>query len=113
MDAENRSAALDAMNDCEAALAKLDKLCCEPGRSPSMRALSETLALARAEMERFFGAEPEPVGEAFAHLEDAGAQIGRLEVGCCAPSRLPLYSSFLANLTTAQLSLNRELGLGH
>jgi hypothetical protein len=46
-------------------------------------------------------------------LEDAGARVGRLQVGCCAPNRLPLYTDLLDGLTRAQLSLTRALGRDH
>ncbi len=48
-----------------------------------------------------------------ATLEDAGAQVGRLQVGCCAPNRIPLYARVLEGLTTAQLAVNQALGEGH
>ncbi|HSR44368.1 MAG TPA: hypothetical protein VLT15_03940 [Acidimicrobiia bacterium] len=102
-------AAVKALDDCDAALGKLDKLCCEPGRSPSMKALARTLAAARAGLDDP-GADMDGT---LAHLEDAGAQVGRLQVGCCTPVRLPLYATFLEGLTTAQLAINRSMGLGH
>ena len=37
-------------------------------------------------------------------LEDAGAQVGRLQVGCCALARLPLYAELLEALTRARLA---------
>ena len=46
-------------------------------------------------------------------LEDAGAQIGSLQIGCCAPNRLPLYAEILRELTTMQLEINRALGRNH
>lgn len=42
-----------------------------------------------------------------ATLEEAGGMIGALQVGCCAPDRLPLYARMLAGLTTVQLELGR------
>jgi hypothetical protein len=104
--------ALTALDACQAALEKLDKLCCEPGRSPRMKALGATLDAARSGLERI-GKDPAEAGTTLTALEDAGAQIGRLQVGCCAPSRLPLYATFLEGLTTAQRTINAELGRGH
>lgn len=46
-------------------------------------------------------------------LEDAGSQIGRLQVGCCTAARMPLYSDTLVNLTTIQLAVTSAAGLGH
>ncbi len=101
--------AFDALDSCQAALDKLDALCCEPGRSPRMKTLGESLAAARSGLER--GDVSATAETVLAELEDAGAQVGRLQVGCCAPNRLPLYVTFLEGLTTAQLAVNRELGL--
>ena len=106
------AAAFAALEGCESALVKLDKLCCEPGRSPSMQALSQTLSDARAGLGRV-AVDEKAAGSALFHLEEAGAQIGRLQVGCCAPSRLPLYATFLESLTTAQIAINQSRGLGH
>ncbi len=46
-------------------------------------------------------------------LEVGGAQVGALQIGCCAPGRLPLYERMLERLTRIQLDLNRSLGRGH
>ncbi len=104
--------AFDALDDCREALAKLDALCCEPGRSPSMAALGATVASARSTIEGIV-ADPGIVDEALGRLEDAGAQVGRLQVGCCAPARLPLYARLLEGLTKAQLVVNAAVGRGH
>jgi len=104
--------AFDALDSCEAALAELDARCCEPGRSPSMKALAETLTVARRGLDQDAGNQA--IADAvIAQLEDAGAQVGRLQVGCCAPGRLPLYADLLEGLTTAQLTINSAAGRGH
>jgi hypothetical protein len=105
-------AAVASLDDCDAALRKLDAGCCEPGRSPRMAALAETLQAARTALTRFGGGEEE-LGALVAHLEDAGAQVGRLQVGCCTPKRLPLYERILEGLTTVQLTASRAAGAGH
>lgn len=102
----------DALDDCDAALIKLNKTCCDPGRSPQMMALAETIAEARRQLDEV-PSNRDLADEAIAHLTSAGAQVGRLQVGCCAPSRMPLYVRILAALTEAQLRLNASLGLGH
>lgn len=76
-----------------------------------MKALVDTLDAARAELERV-GREDHASNEALARLADAGAQIGWLQVGCCAPSRLPLYHTMLGGLTKAQRTLAKATG-GH
>ncbi len=104
--------ATEALKECDAALVKLDKTCCDPGRSPQMAALAATLASARSFVE-LSAADPTLASRAIAELEDAGAQVGRLQVGCCAPNRMPLYVTILGGLTESQLRLNASLGLGH
>lgn len=43
--------------------------------------------------------------EQLAAVEAAGATVGALQVGCCAPNRLPLYTRILDRLTAVQLEL--------
>lgn len=109
---ESLRAAFDALDDSDEALAKLDRLCCEPGRSSPMKALGETLAAARPLIESV-AVDPAAAGAALAQLEDAGAQVGRLQVGCCAPARMPLYARLLEGLTKAQLAVNASAGRSH
>jgi hypothetical protein len=77
-----------------------------------MKRLGKTLSDARADIASLNG-DPDSATTSIEHLEDAGAQVGRLQVGCCAPNRLPLYVDLLEGLTTAQLEVNRSLGQGH
>lgn len=42
------------------------------------------------------------VNDVVAELEAAGAAIGALQIGCCAPNRLPRYAGMLRELTTVQ-----------
>lgn len=104
--------AVSALDDCDDALRKLDAGCCEPGRSPRMKALAETLTEARAGIARL-----EEDGAAapalLATLEEAGSQVGRLQVGCCTPKRMPLYGRILEGLTTVQITVAKALGQGH
>ncbi len=91
-------------------LAELHEKCCEPGRSPSMILVDEALGRARIDLT---ADEIGSAGRAISNLEDAGAQIGRLQVGCCAPDRMPLYASFLENLALAQRAVALGAELGH
>lgn len=103
-----------ALGDCDTALVELEANCCVPRRSPSMAALATTLAKARiglADIEN--GDHDQAVETTIATLEDAGAQIGLLQVGCCAPSRLPLYHTMLDGLTTTQRSIKRLVKAPH
>ena len=66
-----------------------------------MAALRETIVSAKA-------ADVSP--EQFAELlEDAGSQVGSLQVGCCAPGRLPLYADVLEALTRARLAAGPDM----
>ena len=42
-------------------------------------------------------------------LEEAGGHVGRLQVGCCAPGRFPLYAGVLERLTAAQLRYGPDM----
>ncbi len=53
---------------------------------------------------------PDPLLE---RLEDAGSRIGRLQVVCCTPVRMPLYARILERLTEIQLQVSRATGTGH
>jgi hypothetical protein len=97
-------ASMDAtplLDDALATVDKLDRLCCEPGRSPRMAALRETIVRARAT-----DVSPDVFVEL---LEDAGSQVGSLQVGCCAPGRLPLYADVLEALTRARLAAGPDM----
>jgi hypothetical protein len=106
------AAAFEALDDADAALRKLDLQCCEPGRSPRMKALGETLAAARAGVDAAQD-DGDAIDVTIGHLEDAGAQLGHLQIGCCTEKRMPLYARMLEDLTTIQLNLNRVRGAGH
>ncbi len=103
--------ARDALKDCGVALVKLDETCCIPDRSPCMQELGGMLRKAATNLDA--AADPSTTGMVLATLEDAGAQVGRLQVGCCAPNRIPLYARILKGLTTAQLAVNQALGQAH
>ena len=46
-------------------------------------------------------------------LENAGSQIGSLQVACCAPARLPLYTQMLGDLSTVQRTVTASFDLDH
>jgi hypothetical protein len=104
--------ALEALDDAEIALRELDAGCCEPGRSPRMKALGGTLGKARS-MLPDVGSNPERADDLMAELEAAGSQIGSLQVLCCAPDRMPLYTEMLTGLMTVQRSINTMVRRGH
>jgi len=101
-----------ALDDFEEALAKLDAGCCDPGRSPRMQALAESLAASRVALDQVGGA-PGSADAAITVLEDMGAQIGQLQVGCCTEKRMPLYARMLRDLTDTQIAVSRAAGTNH
>lgn len=101
-----------ALDDADETVRRLHAACCEPGRSPAMETLAAGLVLARERL-RSVAADPEVADDLIAGLEEAGAQVGRLQIGCCAPGRLPLYARLLEDMTKVQMNVNRYLGRGH
>ena len=97
------------------ALDRLDRLCCDPGRSPRMAALRTMIDGITAATTGFTGEsdEADEADEIVHRLEEAGAAIGRLEIGCCAPNRLPLYATMLEELTKVRTSVDAAAGRGH
>lgn len=104
--------AIAALDDGDAAVEKLHASCCDPGRSPRMIEVEETLARARAALD-LVGDEPGTATAALHELEEAGALVGRLQVLCCTPKRMPLYARILEDLTAAQLAIAEAVGTGH
>ncbi len=101
--------AFEALDACNGALGALDLSCCDPGRSPRMAELGATLTEARVKL-RAATVHPETAGPAALEvLEQAGSQVGRLQVTCCVPDRMPLYAEILENLTKAQMTLAKVL----
>jgi hypothetical protein len=104
--------ALEALDECDKVVSRLEKMCCAPGRSPQMKQLAGTLAIARTEL-----AEPRDetvdVASVIRVLESAGSQLGRLQVGCCAPARMPLYSQALDTLMEMQRTVKSDDGMDH
>ena len=94
-------AAVDALNE-------LDARCCDPGRSPRMVALRNQLDQVR-ELLPLASTDETGAAATLAALEQAGAMIGALQIGCCAPNRLPLYARMLDQLTKIQIEINRTL----
>lgn len=104
--------AYESLDKCGRALKRLSDNCCEPGRSPRMKRLAETLEETRTSL-REAGSQGEFAVAAIEKMEDAGTQLGSLQVGCCALSRMPLYAEMLEELTKAQRAVTKAYGLGH
>lgn len=91
-----------ALDTAQSTLDELDRRCCDVGRSPRLAAVAATLTELRQVADR----PGEPDGETASELlEEAGAMVGALQVGCCAPNRLPLYASLLEQLNVLQRHL--------
>jgi hypothetical protein len=85
--------------------------CCQPLRSPRMERLSDTLDTAYSEMAQL---NDEPAASSVvALLEDAGAQLGSLQVACCSPARNKLYTEALEHLSKTQRLIKRTFDLEH
>lgn len=99
--------ALKALDDCEEALRDLDAACCDPGRSPQMQMLGETLSQVRNGISA-------PGDDARAaqveRLEAARTQVRRLQAGCCEPNRLPMYRLLLEGLSTVRMVVDGQGG---
>lgn len=91
-----------ALERAESTLVDLERRCCDVGRSPRLAALATRLTEIRQAASRPDGAEREAVSEL---LQEAGAMVGALQVGCCAPNRLPLYATLLEQLNVVQRHL--------
>lgn len=91
---------------------ELHAACCEPLRSPRMEALSATLRTAHAALSELDG-DTDAAGRVVALLEDAGSQLGYLQVACCAPARIKLYTEALERLGKTQRLVKRTLDFDH
>ena len=99
---------LDAADD---AVRELHEDCCQPLHSPRMEALATTISTARDRLDA--ATDPESAEAVISVLEDAGGQLGFLQVACCTPARTRLYAETLENLSRVQRILTREFGLDH
>lgn len=103
--------AQSALDAADEAVRELHEGCCQPLRSPRMEALAETLASARRRLDE--ADDPVSAEAVITVLEDAGGQLGFLQVACCTPARTRLYTETLENLARVQRLLTREHGLDH
>jgi hypothetical protein len=112
MSPDGLDTAFTALDAADAAVAELHEGCCQPLRSPRIEALAATLARARAGLAAI-GEDGQHAIGVIDVLEDAGAQLGHLQVACCTPARMKLYADTLASLSRVQRSLTREFDLDH
>ena len=105
-------APVELIDDAEDTLSRLERMCCAPDRSPQMAAIGDSLTSIRSAVSALDGSE-DAVTTLIARLESTGSQIGTLQVGCCAPARMPLYSKLLTSLTEIQRAAKAQIGQGH
>jgi hypothetical protein len=72
-----------------------------------MERLAATLSEVGAALSRA-DADPTAAAEAAALIEEAGAQVGWLQVACCSEKRLPMYTTILAKLTAVHMVLDQH-----
>jgi len=77
-----------------------------------METLVETLTSARKEIGEMNG-DSDTADNVIEILEDAGSQLGYLQVNCCSPGRMKLYITSLDSLTKVQRGVNRAIKKGH
>lgn len=111
-EADAVASALASLEGCSLAVERLHEMCCEPGRSPRLAAVENDLGRITALVLDL--SEDEELSDAIVELiESVGAKVGELQVGCCAPARMPLYADTLVGLTNTQLAVNLHVGRGH
>jgi hypothetical protein len=101
-----------ALAHTDGVIDRLHKMCCEPDRSPRMLALKASIASATKDIDAG-PSDPAALDRAIATLVDVGGELGKLQVECCAPARMPLYADALEHLTDVQLNINKSVGRGH
>lgn len=75
-----------------------------------MEALQKSMAKVRANLDELDKNDSETIDI----LKGAGAEIGRLQIECCAPARMPLYAELLAGLSrTQRLVTSANGGMEH
>ena len=105
-------AGIDELKRAEEIVRELHAGCCEPLRSPRMEALSETIKTARMALVELED-DRDSAAVTIGLLEDAGAQLGHLQVACCSPAGTKLYASALASLGRTQRLIKSTLDLEH
>lgn len=99
----DRTNAENAVADAAAVVQRLHATCCEPGRSPRMERLGETLTVLRRSL-----ADGGSVDDTMSTLADAGAQVGWLQVACCSEKRMPLYAQIQQSLAGVYRALQQH-----
>ncbi len=112
MDTTPLQDAFSALSTAETSLEKLRKGCCDPDRVPCIADLDGILDETRTMLGRV-ESDPHAAEVVVTALGDVGAQLGKLQVTCCTPKRIPLYARLLEDLTKVQLGVAAATGTGH
>lgn len=88
-----------ALDIARTTLDELERRCCDGGRSTRLAALASKLTEIQQLAEQPGGVDPDAASTS---LREAGAIAAALQVECCAPNRLPLYTLLLEQLNVAQ-----------
>ena len=112
MSPDGLASAFAALDAADASVEELHQGCCQPLRSPRIEALAATLQRARTGLGEVTDGGRRAI-DVIEVLEDAGAQLGHLQVACCTPARMKLYSDTLGSLSRVQRTLTREFDLEH
>jgi hypothetical protein len=75
-----------------------------------MTAVEDSLVAIRHDLD---SDDSKSLDHALRRLAEVGEAVGALQVGCCAPGRMPLYAEALIHLNTVQLGITKELGGAH
>lgn len=77
-----------------------------------MEHLQRTIDAARSQLGQI-GDDAKAALQVVDILHDAGAQLGYLQVACCAPARMKLYATTLESLSKTQRLITRTFDLEH
>lgn len=104
--------ALAELTRAEQVVDELHAGCCDPLRSPRMETLASTIqGASKAVLD--LDDDVEEADRVVVMLEDAGAQLGHLQVACCTPARTKLYTEALERLARSQRLVKRALDMDH
>lgn len=101
--------ASETLDKCDEVLAELHDKCCVPNRSPRMEALQQRLTRVRSDIGKL-DTDESSYERILEEMKSAGAEIGELQIECCAPGRMPLYAELLAGLSRTQRMVTSARG---
>lgn len=104
---EGLLSAHDALDQADKTVRLLYDGCCDEVRAIRIDAVADTLRMARSRLDRIHN-DNDGGRDVISALEDAGAQLGGLQIGCCVLGRSQLYAKALESLAKAQLGISRS-----